>query len=265
MDNNLNPNNNLEQNNNTSNVTPNVDGSNNNENVSSTETINDKILFGNKEEKNTPVIMSKKMSEELEAKKRQEKANMEQYVPVPVSKAKYVAMIVFFIFMFALVYFLPDISSFVSLKKAEKEQQNTPTITTGLLTCKLSRTTDIFNIEYTGQFSFEDSKLNKLTYITSTKGDSVIDAESLDFIITKCNKLQDQVSGLGGVHVTCDQSGGTITEKQVLDYNTLDAEIATAAYVEAGGIYPEFKKSQDLDQIERNMHASGYTCERTAE
>lgn len=265
MDNNLNPNNNLEQNNNTSNVTPNVDGSNNNENVSSTETINDKILFGNKEEKNIPVIMSKKMSEELEAKKRQEKANMEQYVPVPVSKAKYVAMIVFFIFMFALVYFLPDISSFVSLKKAEKEQQNTPTITTGLLTCKLSRTTDIFNIEYTGQFSFEDSKLNKLTYITSTKGDSVIDAESLDFIITKCNKLQDQVSGLGGVHVTCDQSGGTITEKQVLDYNTLDAEIATAAYVEAGGIYPEFKKSQDIDQIERNMHASGYTCERTAE
>lgn len=265
MDNNLNPNNNLEQNNDTSNVTPNVDGSNNNENVSSTETINDKILFGNKEEKNTPVIMSKKMSEELEAKKRQEKANMEQYVPVPVSKAKYVAMIVFFIFMFALVYFLPDISSFVSLKKAEKEQQNTPTITTGLLTCKLSRTTDIFNIEYTGQFSFEDSKLNKLTYITSTKGDSVIDAESLDFIITKCNKLQDQVSGLGGVHVTCDQSGGTITEKQVLDYNTLDAEIATAAYVEAGGIYPEFKKSQDIDQIERNMHASGYTCERTAE
>ena len=264
MDNNLNPNNNLEQNNNTSNVTPNVDGSNNNENVSSTETINGKILFGNKEEKNTPVIMSKKMSEELEAKKRQEKANMEQYVPVPVSKAKYVAMIVFFIFMFALVYFLPDISSFVSLKKAEKEQQNTPTITTGLLTCKLSRTTDIFNIEYTGQFSFEDSKLNKLTYITSTKGDSVIDAESLDFIITKCNKLQDQVSGLGGVHVTCDQSGGTITEKQVLDYNTLDAEIATAAYVEAGGIYPEFKKSQDIDQIERNMHASGYTCERTA-
>ena len=264
MDNNLNPNNNLEQNNNTSNVTPNVDGSNNNENVSSTETINDKILFGNKEEKNTPVIMSKKMSEELEAKKRQEKAIMEQYVPVPVSKAKYVAMIVFFIFMFALVYFLPDISSFVSLKKAEKEQQNTPTITTGLLTCKLSRTTDIFNIEYTGQFSFEDSKLNKLTYITSTKGDSVIDAESLDFIITKCNKLQDQVSGLGGVHLTCDQSGGTITEKQVLDYNTLDAEIATAAYVEAGGIYPEFKKSQDIDQIERNMHASGYTCERTA-
>lgn len=54
MDNNLNPNNNLEQNNNTSNVTPNVDGSNNNENVSSTETINDKILFGNKEEKKYP-------------------------------------------------------------------------------------------------------------------------------------------------------------------------------------------------------------------
>ena len=80
MDSNLNPNNNLEQDNNTSNVTPNVDSSNNNENINSTGVVNDKILFGNKEEKSTPVIMSKKMSEELEAKKRQERAEREQYV-----------------------------------------------------------------------------------------------------------------------------------------------------------------------------------------
>lgn len=264
MDNNLNPNNNLEQNN-TSNVTPNVNSSIEN-NPNNNEVANDKVnLFGSKEEKSTPVIMSRKMSEELEAKKRKEREEQEQYVPVPVSKAKYVTMIVFFIFMFALVYFLPDISSFVSLKKAEKEQADIPVITTGLLTCKLSRTTSTFNIEYTGQFSFEDSKLTKLTYITSTTGDEVIDAESLDLIITKCNKLQDQVSTFNGVNITCNQSGGTILEKQVLDYMTMDAENVTAAYVEAGGIYPEFKKDQDIDQIERNMHASGYTCERTAE
>lgn len=261
MDNNLNPNEDLEQD-----STPNVNGSIDN-NINNEEVKNNKlnIFVGSKEEKSTPVIMSRKMSEELEAKKRKERAEKEQYVPVPVSKSKYITMIVFFIFMFALVYFLPDISSFVSLKKAEKEQENTPAITNGLLTCKLSRTTDIFNIEYTGQFSFEDSKLTKLTYITSTTGDEVIDAESLDLIVTKCNRLQDQVSTFNGVNITCNQSGGTILEKQVLDYMTMDVENVTAAYVEAGGIYPEFKKDQDIDQIERNMHASGYTCERTAE
>lgn len=299
MDNNVNPNNNVEQDN-TSNVTPNVVGSNSNEvinnaggefnninnsvnsnnNVSTNTTtsdassngmpnpkdVDDRInLFGKKEEKSTTVIMSKKMSEELVAKRRQERAQQEQYVAVPVSKAKYTLMIIFFIFMFGLIYFLPDISSFISLKKAERDQANTPAITSGLLTCKLNKTTSIFNIEYTGQFRFEDSKLNKLTHITTTTGDARADADPLAEIMTKCGILQEQAATLGGIRVTCEQSGGTVIEKQVLDYTTLDVERVTSAYVEAGGVYPEFKNEQSIDEIEKNMYASGYTCERTAE
>ena len=291
MDNNVNPNNNVEQDN-TSNVTPNVVGSNSSEvinnsvnsnnNVSTNantttsdassngmpnpKNVDDRInLFGKKEEKTTTVIMSKKMSEELVAKRRQERAQREQYVAVPVSKAKYTLMIIFFIFMFGLIYFLPDISSFISLKKAEKEQANTPAITSGLLTCKLNKTTNIFNIEYTGQFRFEDSKLNKLTHITTTTGDARADADPLAEIMTKCGILQEQAATLGGIRVTCEQSGGTVIEKQVLDYTTLDVERVTSAYVEAGGVYPEFKNEQSIDVIEKNMNASGYTCERTAE
>ncbi len=298
MDNNVNPNNNVEQDN-TSNVTPNVVGSNSNEvinnfggesnninnsvnsnnvstntNASDTSSngmpnpnnVGDKVnLFGKKEEKSTTVIMSKKMSEELVEKRRQERAQQEQYVAVPVSKAKYTLMIIFFIFMFGLIYFLPDISSFISLKKAERDQANTPAITSGLLTCKLNKTTSIFNIEYTGQFRFEDSKLNKLTHITTTTGDARADADPLAEIMTKCGILQEQAATLGGIRVTCEQSGGTVIEKQVLDYTTLDIELVTSAYVEAGGVYPEFKNEQSIDEIEKNMYASGYTCERTAE
>ena len=56
-----------------------------------------------------------------------------------------------------------------------------------------------------------------------------------------------------------------VVETQTLNYNTLNVEKVTSAYIEAGGVYPEFKKGQDIDGIEKNMNASGYTCERKAE
>ena len=283
MNNNVNPNNNdnnLEQNT-TTNVPTNNIGSIPNQNVSSTvekdtssSSLNDVNnskredqrfkLFKQQEENTTPtVIMSKKMSEELEAKKRKEREESEKYEPVPVSKGKYMLMIVFFIFMFALVYFLPNITNFVSIKKAEKEQKDAPIITTGLLTCKLDKSTDRFNINYTAQFNFSDSKLDKLTYVTSTRGDAVLDSDSLDDLMNKCRLLRDQVNSLDGIKVNCSQSDSVVVETQSFTYASINEDTVTSAYIEAGGVYPEFKNEQNIDTIEKNMNASGYTCERT--
>ena len=174
-------------------------------------------------------------------------------------------MIVFFIFMFAFIMFLPDISTFVSLKKAEEEQKKAPVITTGSLTCTLSRTSEAFNLDYTAVFEFTDSKLDKLIYTSATKGDAVVDEIPLTNLLTKCETLQEEVYGNDGVRIECSQSGGMVVETQTLNYNTLNVEKVTSAYIEAGGVYPEFKKGQDIDGIEKNMNASGYTCERKAE
>ena len=38
-------------------------------------------------------------------------------------------------------------------------------------------------------------------------------------------------------------------------------EVSTA-YLEAGGVYPEFKKNDNIDKIESKMRASGYECTR---
>lgn len=290
MNNNVNPNNdnNLEQNNTTNvptnninntgfipnqNVDNNISNSNNtvgntnslqNDEVVSTKKEDQRFNLFKQEEKTAPaVVMSKQMSQKLEAEKRKQREESEKYEPVPVSKGKYILMIVFFIFMFALVYFLPDITNFVSIKKAEKEQREAPVITTGLLTCKLDRSTDRFNISYTAQFNFSDSKLNKLTYVISTKGDAVLDSDYLDDLMNKCGLLQDQVNSLDGVKVNCNQSDNTVVETQNFTYASVNEDMVTSAYIEAGGVYPEFKNEQNIDTIEKNMNASGYTCERT--
>lgn len=288
MDNNLNPNENLNQNNEPNvnvNVNPSVNSSSanmgvnpdmnnnlvntsaNNSDNSVTNNQSDKrfSLFGTSEqEKSThTVIMSKQMAEKLVEEKRKEKEANEQYVPVPVSKGKYFLMIVFFIFMFALVWFLPNISEFVSIKKAEREQKNAPVITTGTLTCKMDRTTDDFNISYMTQFSFTDSKLDRLTFVTSTVGDAVVHSNKLDDLINKCRLLQEQVENLNGIKVNCSQSDGTVVETHDFNYKILDVSMVTTSFVEAGLTYPKYRDGDDIDKIEEEMNASGYNCERS--
>ena len=222
-------------------------------------------LFKQKDDKKTtPVIMSKQMSDKLEAERRKQREENEKYEAKPVSKFKYASMIIFFIFMFALVFFLPDITNYINIKKDLKAQENAPAITTGLLTCRLDRTTDIFNISYTAQFSFTDSKLNKLSYVTSTEGDAIVDSDQLDSLLNKCKLLQNEVGSLAGVKVSCNQSEGTVVETQDFTYSLINKESINSAYIEAGGVYPEFENEQNIDVIEKNMSASGYKCERTA-
>ncbi len=222
-------------------------------------------LFKQKDDKKTtPVIMSKQMSDKLEAERRKQREENEKYEAKPVSKFKYASMIIFFIFMFALVFFLPDITNYINIKKDLKAQENAPAITTGLLTCRLDRTTDIFNISYTAQFSFTDSKLNKLSYVTSTEGDAIVDSDQLDSLLNKCKLLQNEVGSLAGVKVSCNQSEGTVVETQDFTYSLINKESINSAYIEAGGVYPEFENEQNIDVIEKNMSASGYKCERTS-
>ena len=222
-------------------------------------------LFKQQEDKKvTPVIMSKQMSDKLEAERRKQREENEKYEAKPVSKFKYALMIVFFIFMFALVFFLPDITNYINIKKDLKAQENAPAITTGILTCRLDRTTDIFNISYTAQFSFTDSKLNKLSYVTSTEGDAIVDSDQLDNLLSKCKSLQNEVDSLAGVKVSCNQSEGTVVETQDFTYSLINKESINSAYIEAGGVYPEFENEQNIDVIEKNMSASGYKCERSA-
>ena len=53
-----------------------------------------------------------------------------------------------------------------------------------------------------------------------------------------------------------------LVETQIMNYALLDADKVTTAFVEAGGLYPEYVNNQNIDQIEKNMNAANYKCER---
>lgn len=180
----------------------------------------------------------------------------------PPSKGKTVSLILFFIFLIAFVIFLPEITTMVNkLRSGEQDNENVK-ITTGRLVCTNSTNTTNLDKDYKLTFGFTDNKLNKLDYLSTTKGDPTLDAETLDEMAERCKLLKQFTASIEGVNVTCDYSEGKLVEKQSFVYAELDEEKLTSAYTEAGGTNPQYTNGQDMDTIEKNMNASGYSCER---
>ena len=182
--------------------------------------------------------------------------------PKKESNFKYYMTAFLFIALILMVIFLPDISSFVSNYFAEKKAQEVPALTTGTLTCTLNTSDDRYDYYYQADFNFRDSQLYRLTYNTTIKGDQNLDAVELAEMEASCNLLKSQTANLDGITVSCSLSNGVVENEQVLSYENIDIELLTTAYLEAGGTYPNYRYQQNIDEIEKDMNASNYTCER---
>lgn len=178
------------------------------------------------------------------------------------SNLKYYMTFIFLALLIWMVAFLPEISSFVSEFFDNRKQEEIPQITTGTLTCTMNTNDDKYDYYYKAIFDFEDSKMYRLTYSATTKGDQYLDAVELAAMKSSCDLLQQQTANSKGIDVSCSLSNGVYENVQKLDYGTLGVKDVTTAYLEAGGTYPNYKFEQNIDEIEKEMKASNYTCER---
>ena len=175
---------------------------------------------------------------------------------------KYIMTIILFIVLGGTVIFMPEISGYIAQVKYEKTYATTPKIMTGTLKCELSRNSDKFDMNYVYKFSFDDNKFKKLSYVSETRGDANLDEVELEKLNNECLLLKNITESIDGIIVSCDYRTGTVTKSQALDYSKIKVEDAYTAYSEAGGVYPDYNYLEDMDNIEKNMKAAGYTCER---
>lgn len=190
-----------------------------------------------------------------------QKVEIKDYTPP--SKFKIFVLLVFFALIVAFIMFLPQISEYIrNYNNPNKEVPvKEEVITTGKLVCSMTSNTSELDKEYEFSFNFTDSKLKRTKYTAYTRGDSTTEA-LLDEANEKCKTLKELTSELEGFNIRCDYSSGKLTETQVFELDTIDTEKLAAAFTEAGGILPSYKNDQDIDSIETNMKASGYTCSR---
>lgn len=180
----------------------------------------------------------------------------------PPSKFKYTMLILFFFGLLIMIFFLPQITEFMESLKT-KQQPTEEKITTGTLKCERTTESEDYDITYSEDYDFTDNKLKRLTYTKETKGDAVLDQENLESLNEKCKVLSSIAQDLEGISVSCNLSSGLMSERQIIDFYNIDLNEVTAAYSEAGGVYPyDDEKGRDMDEVEKEMNSMGYTCQR---
>ena len=170
-------------------------------------------------------------------------------------------LIVLFGGLLAVVFYLPEISNYIETKKYLQTHVDEK-ITTGILKCKYEDSSETLDYNYALDFYFTDNKLNKLSYLLEIRGDANLDEGSLKEYKAECDQISKNVEKLNGITISCALSNGLYKQKQTLNYASIDVEAVMSAYTEAGGIYPDYENGENVDDIEKNMNASGYTCER---
>lgn len=135
-------------------------------------------------------------------------------------------------------------------------------ITSGTLKCSSERQTSNMDYTYSANFEFRNKLLKTFTYNIEIRGDQELDAVALSALETECRLVEQYAGNLSGIDVTCSLESGLFRQKQIFTYDSIQREQAITAFVEAGGKYPEYKKDQNIDEIEKSMNAANYTCER---
>ena len=135
-------------------------------------------------------------------------------------------------------------------------------ITSGTLKCSSERQTSNMDYTYSANFEFRNKLLKTFTYNIEIRGDQELDAVALSALETECRLVEQYAGNLSGIDVSCSLESGLFRQKQIFTYDSIQREQAITAFVEAGGKYPEYKKDQNIDEIEKSMNAANYTCER---
>ena len=160
----------------------------------------------------------------------------------------------------AMIWFIPQINNIIT----DYQRSRTPVaeITTGMSLCTLEKTYDDRDVKTTMKLRFVNKKIIKLEYTVSTKISG--GKEKATALNDECKLLKKEAQNVEGVVISCSVEGTEVTSKQVLNYEYINSEKLTNAYLEAGGVYPDVKKGDDIGEVESNLLKTGYNCSREA-
>ncbi|MBQ8131997.1 MAG: hypothetical protein IJ193_05860 [Bacilli bacterium] len=238
------------------------------------ETLEEEVVEEKKEEEVVPQISaSESMATNVIAAK--EKAALEnrnlKEVKVEYKEPGFFRKALMFIIigaLFAVVFFLPDITSFLEAHNQSgnvDEPITEKVITSGTLTCEKSDNDKNYDYIHTFDFDFEKSQLSELNYSLTTKGSVATDVDDLTALYKTCKSLSSEFANTAiGTTVSCDLIGATYVTSYHIDYALFDDSVAEPILTKYKTKLPEYEENQNIDDIQRNLENDGYTCDRSS-
>ena len=166
--------------------------------------------------------------------------------------------------MIAFCIFLPQIREFVTKWESGKLNEVPEVkITNGVLECDYERSSEELEYKYHYKFKFSKNTLESYEKSTTVRGDASIDGDKLSTLKENCNAMRRAADEINGIEILCSAETNKVITTEKLELKDFNNESITPAYTEAGGEYPEYSFEQDMDEVEKNMKAAGFTCERS--
>lgn len=172
-------------------------------------------------------------------------------------------LFLFIIFLFAFVYYLPEISQYIEDYKKAKSGIEDGSMKSGTMTCTLTKDNKAnLSTIYETTFTYTKNKLKKTEQVTSYKlKDDATSTATLDESENECQELKSALTGVSGIDVSCSKTAVLQKTTQVIDYTKFNAEEVTTNIAEYKGFYPEFQLDQSVAGIRKNLEDAGYSCQ----
>ena len=234
-------------------ITPGTDNVENNKpqvvEVTNTNEVNQKTVETNTSQNNTDnkVPTSVQIEENTTGKQK---------------KGHPVFLVLLMIFLFAFVFFLPDITNFITDYMNKSTGANE--LKSGTMTCTFSNSTENINYNYDFSFKYEKNRLKSSRMTTTSRlADTATDNSILTEKNNSCEFLKTVLDENDiGMTADCSVSAAVQVTTQNIDYEKLDMDFITDNITEFEGFYPEYELNQSVTTIEQELENSGYTCER---
>lgn len=171
-------------------------------------------------------------------------------------------LVLLMIFLFAFVFFLPNITEFITdyMNKATGANE----LKSGNMTCTYSNNTENINYNYELSFKYKKNRLNSSRMTTTSRlSDTATDNSFLKEKNNSCEFLKKVLDENDiGMSADCSLSSAVQITTQNIDYEKLNIDFITDNITEFEGFYPEYELNQSITTIENELENSGYTCER---
>ena len=189
-------------------------------------------------------------------------AKIEENTTGKKKKGHPVFLVLLMIFLFAFVFFLPDITEFITDYMNEKNGVNE--LKSGDMICTFSTSTDSVDYNYKLTFNYKKNRLKSSTMVTTNRlADTATDNSILTERENSCELLQTVLKENNiGMSASCSVSAAVQVTTQNIDYKKLDMDFITNNIAEFEGFYPEYELNESVTTIEQELENKGYTCER---
>ncbi len=174
-------------------------------------------------------------------------------------KGKYILTVIFFLLLFILIFFLPEITTYIDKLTGNEyvvpEIRDDPNLNYNSCQLEINNDKEVYNYEYKIYQDDTNSQITKITVVTNTSSDS---EEFINETDRLCLVYQDTVKE--SYDVSCEKTDNSYTMIEYFNYKNEEQINIEAEISEMNATILNYTSSTRSEQVLADLHDAGFAC-----